>query len=99
MPGRKMARCAVELAKALRRFQIRHVNDQRVEAWTPLRSVNAADRFSVRRIGGKTVNRLCRHGDGLSAGDQARGFRDSCIVERKDLGHHTRLVPPGQRFN
>ena len=63
---RKLSRFAVEPADALGRFQVRDVDDQRIEPRPSLGGINARHRFGVGGIGGEAVYGLGRNGHRLS---------------------------------
>jgi hypothetical protein len=63
---RQTPRSGPELTDPLSRFQIGHVNNQRIEARTALRLIDPGNGFRIGRVGRETVNRLCRDGDEMT---------------------------------
>ena len=65
---------------ALGRGQVRHMDDQRVEARAALGGIDARDRFGVGGVGGEAVDGLGRHRDRLAGEHQPRGFGDRLVA-------------------
>ena len=68
--------------------EVTHMDNQRVEARSSLRFVDACDRAWPGRVGRKPVNSLRRHGDGLASQHQARGLGNRLVVEGEDPRLH-----------
>ena len=74
-------RLGAELADPLGGFEVRDVDDQWVEARPALGFVNACDGRRIRGVGGKSVDRLGRHSDGIAGEDPLRGLGDRVVGE------------------
>jgi hypothetical protein len=78
-------------------YQVRHMDNQRIEARAALCLVDASDRLRILSICGEAVDGLRRNRDGLSFADQARRLRDGLVVERKypgGLDHPAAAIGP-----
>src|ERR1700741_4757780 len=93
MPLGKSPRFRTELADALRRGEVRNMDNQRVEAGSSLGFINPGDGFSVRGIGGEAVNRFSGYRDRITREDQACGLGNRIGAVREDsCFRHAELV-------
>ena len=85
----QVASLAPELADPLGGRKVRHMHDQRVEAWSSLGLVDARYCLGVGRVGCEPIDSLGRNRDRLAGEDQPGGFCDALVAEWKDwrFGH------------
>ena len=84
----KPPRGVVQLADPFHCSGVNHVNDQRVEARSSLRFVDARDRFGVGGVSRETVDRLGRDRDRLAGEDQPPRLGDAFVGEWKNPRLH-----------
>ena len=78
-----------QVGDGLRRGQVRHMHDQRVEAGPPLGLVDAGHRRPVARVGSQAVDRLGRDRHAAALGQQAGGLGQAGTVGDQSQGLHS----------
>ncbi len=86
-------RLVAEFADPLRCAEVWYMDDERIEARAALCLVDAGDRLCIRRVGGKTVDRLRWHGDRFAGEDQPCGLGNAVVIAGDNFGRrHAELV-------